>query len=478
MEQADVAALMSAILRLPYPVNSVGSLPIEYLSGNEKDKVELMRVNALQIAGQFAVKMETIKKHSSKAFFRPFNKLSPSDISKRDIRIKSLIQEGRYKDAAHDCKELIQLSSKGLTYYHTYNRMFLYFAVLFSFVGWIVVTAILGVKQISVIEFQTKKIQPLVTVKIYNFELLFCISVCVLLVIGSLLYFLETPWTYYIYFLLPIPIWHWICVERFTLKATFVAVSNDLYLMRRLLKYVLCGLLGVWILIGTFFYRRFLSPGLLALSVIPHLASNKDTMSVTDLTWMLLCWCMAAFPNLPTVGRNPSIGLVILGGCLASAVCLAIAMKFRILRVTNFAQFFLPIFSSFIVSYTFHHSSNTSSVPNVIHIISWVMLFSSWLFPVLSSTQFFERLVNIYVWQLSAYILLCLSYDALFCALLCALMHTWIHSEHEIVVTEDKGKYKNMAELDFQQANITLGKLLDPFYLSRDMHKSIGLVLC
>ena len=55
--QADVTALISALLGIPYPANSIGVLPLVYLSPDidARQQVQLLKANAMQIYEQFLV---------------------------------------------------------------------------------------------------------------------------------------------------------------------------------------------------------------------------------------------------------------------------------------------------------------------------------------------------------------------------------------------------------------------------------------
>jgi phosphatidylinositol glycan class N len=56
VKQADIAPLMAALIGVNYPMNSVGELPIEYLSGDEEFKAASLFTNAKQILAQFLLK--------------------------------------------------------------------------------------------------------------------------------------------------------------------------------------------------------------------------------------------------------------------------------------------------------------------------------------------------------------------------------------------------------------------------------------
>uniref|UniRef100_A0A672U8P2 GPI ethanolamine phosphate transferase 1 n=1 Tax=Strigops habroptila TaxID=2489341 RepID=A0A672U8P2_STRHB len=64
VNQADVAPLMASLIGVPFPLNSVGTLPLEYLNNSAHFKAESMFTNAVQIVEQFKV-----TKHMVFSFF-------------------------------------------------------------------------------------------------------------------------------------------------------------------------------------------------------------------------------------------------------------------------------------------------------------------------------------------------------------------------------------------------------------------------
>ncbi|XP_039251345.2 GPI ethanolamine phosphate transferase 1-like [Styela clava] len=459
VEQADVSALMSAVLGISFPVNSVGSLPLPYLSGSAEHKTQLARMNAKQIAEQFAVKLRYIEEHSIKTFFRPFPKLSVSDVAQADIEISSLIGKEEYTHAIKKSKELIDSSLEGLRYYHTYDRTLLYFSVMSSFVGWICITVLLGIKQISVMESQAMKLKPIHLPTMIGYDRINVIFAAIFAFATIMLLVTISPWTYYVYCLLPVPIWYWIASERFLIRATFNALVRNRELTKGIFVYGICGIIGIWILIASFFHRNFLSPGLLALSTLPKLCSGRSDFSILDKLWVLACFCIAIFPNLPTIGRSPNMNLVMCGGIAASILCILISMQGKVITLSKSLLYALPILTSIIVLLTSDQSTSDGTVSHYIHVLSWVILLLSWVAPTFSSTNMQERLLSLYVWQMSAYMLLSLSYDALFCVILCGLLHIWIHLEHSITSTEEKNQVRQIKfeDLDFRLSHITLG---------------------
>ena len=55
MNQADIAPLMASLIGVPFPLNSVGVLPLGYLDNTEHYKAHSLLSNALQILAQYEV---------------------------------------------------------------------------------------------------------------------------------------------------------------------------------------------------------------------------------------------------------------------------------------------------------------------------------------------------------------------------------------------------------------------------------------
>uniref|UniRef100_A0A3B3S2I9 GPI ethanolamine phosphate transferase 1 n=1 Tax=Paramormyrops kingsleyae TaxID=1676925 RepID=A0A3B3S2I9_9TELE len=114
--QADIAPLMSSLIGVPIPLNSVGVLPLGYLDNSGLFKAESMYANSIQIMEQFKVKMAQKKETTLSILFTPY-------------------QCGLVPQIALS-KEMISQALEGLAYYHTYDRVFLGSSVVFGFVGW------------------------------------------------------------------------------------------------------------------------------------------------------------------------------------------------------------------------------------------------------------------------------------------------------------------------------------------------------
>ncbi|XP_072880395.1 GPI ethanolamine phosphate transferase 1 isoform X5 [Hemitrygon akajei] len=99
VNQADIAPLMASLIGIPFPVNSVGILPLEYLNNSDRFKAECMLTNALQVLEQFKVKM-THKKETTLSFlFSPFKPLPLSKEQDMLRTVRLYIQQHQYDKA-------------------------------------------------------------------------------------------------------------------------------------------------------------------------------------------------------------------------------------------------------------------------------------------------------------------------------------------------------------------------------------------
>uniref|UniRef100_A0A8C8E1J0 GPI ethanolamine phosphate transferase 1 n=1 Tax=Oryzias sinensis TaxID=183150 RepID=A0A8C8E1J0_9TELE len=236
VNQADIAPLMASLVGVPIPVNSVGVLPILYLNNSGQFKAESMYTNAIQVLEQFKIKMMQKKETTLSFFFTPFQYLTESKQAEITHKARILIQLEKYNEAISLCQSLISLSLEGLLYYHTYDRFFLGCSVVLGFVGW--------TSYVILVILKTHRSSRTVAK----------LCMCVAVMITAFLLIQRSPVTYYIYCLLPVPVWFVVYKDCFSLV-----------------------------------FEQFRS-----------------------LSWFLGCLCLSAFPLMPVVGREPNLHLMLL----------------------------------------------------------------------------------------------------------------------------------------------------------------------
>ncbi|XP_063779050.1 GPI ethanolamine phosphate transferase 1 isoform X2 [Pseudophryne corroboree] len=450
VNQADVAPLMTALIGVSYPLNSVGILPVEYLNSSSIFKAESMLTNAFQILEQFKVKMKQKKETTLPLLFSPFSLLSES--KQLDIlrKIRSYIQEGSYKEAMDLCRALIDLALEGLVYYHTYDRFFLGISVVMGFTGWISYVIIIIFKTNTSITEKSVSYNGVPTSFMrYIFGVLGLCTVIFLIIQSS-------PWTYYVYCLLPINIWF------AALKEFWIFHRLRSYLMTvsplGALGYVIVFFGGIEILVLSFFYRSVLTGGLVAFACWPLMTRLWTQAKITVVSWVLLCLLLAVFPLMPVVGREPNISLVTCAGLLAILISLASLVSLwknrdRVMEEKDFTVHIWQILgltvSMCIVNLTHSSLATKQGLPLLNQIFSWAILAFSLVVPLLSATFLFKRLLSIFLSFMSSYLLLSTGYEALFPVALSCLMFVWIFIEQENLVKHGFSFKQKLNSIDF-----------------------------
>ncbi|NXN09355.1 PIGN transferase, partial [Indicator maculatus] len=461
VNQADIAPLMASLIGVPFPLNSVGTLPLEYLNNSARFKAESMFTNAVQVLEQFKVKMYQKKKTTLSFLFTPFKPLSDAEQINFLKKIRLFIQQQEYDEAVSLCKALIKLALEGLSYYHTYDRLFLGLSITSSFVGWTTYVILVIIKN------HTSLIKTVQTSNKKSALLFYCFAF-VGMIIAFFLLIQTCPWTYYIYCLLPLPVWYAVVKE---LPVIQDLATNLLSLpISQSVGFLLVCTLGIEILVFSFFYRSTLSIGLVVFASWPVITQLWVQAKRTALVWILLCVLLAVFPLMPVVGREPNISLVTAAGLLTLLIsCFSLASlcrhenKYRNTKdlKLHFYQMLSIALSTYVVSSTHESLKNKQGLPLLNQIISWMTLVSSSLLPLLSPTFLFQRLFSILLSLMSTYLLLSTGYEALFPLVLSGVMFVWINMEQEALQHYGLSLKSKLAGFNFACAtDITQFRLL------------------
>uniref|UniRef100_A0A8C9J0U2 GPI ethanolamine phosphate transferase 1 n=1 Tax=Panthera tigris altaica TaxID=74533 RepID=A0A8C9J0U2_PANTA len=408
-----------------------GILPVDYLNNTDLFKAESMFTNAIQILEQFKVKMTQKKEVTLPFLFIPFKLLPESKQLNIVRKARSYIKQRKYDEAVSLCKELIHLALKGLSYYHTYDRFFLAINVVLGFLGWTSYASLLIIKShFNLTRGVNKEVKK-------PSHLLSCSCIAIGVFVAFFLLLQDCPWTYYIYCLLPVPIWYAVLREFQVIQdfVTLLLTVPPSYFV----GYLLVFILGIEILVLSFFYRYMLTAGLLAFAGWPFITQLWTRAKSISLSWIFFSLLLAAFPLMPVVGRKPDIFLVMGAGLLVLLLSLCVLTSL-IKRKDSFIneELLLHLFQmlsvvlSMCVTYSTHSSlRKKQGLPLLNQIISWLILAFSLVLPLLSPTSLFERLFSILLSLMSTYILLSTGYEALFPLVLSCLMFVWIQVEQE-----------------------------------------------
>lgn len=207
--QADVAALMAYLVGTEFPANSVGELPLSFLTADLKQKAEASLVNAQGILEQYRVKEET--KKATELKYRPYKFLSDEGLEpeSRVAQIRQLIESGRYEEAIEESAALLKVGLGGLRYLQTYDWLFLRALITAGYLGW-VAYALATVVDLHVLH---RRFQPSRTLGGA------LVSTAVLTALYASFVISESPLTYYAYAFFPVFFWEEVYARRQSLAA-------------------------------------------------------------------------------------------------------------------------------------------------------------------------------------------------------------------------------------------------------------------
>ncbi|XP_062377713.1 GPI ethanolamine phosphate transferase 1 [Sardina pilchardus] len=456
VNQADIAPLMSSLIGVPIPLNSVGVLPLNFLNNSQHFKAESMYANSIQILEQFKVKMAQKKETTLPFLFTPFPHLTESKQQDFLRHAKSLIHRGLYDEAILVCVQMITQAMEGLSYYHTYDRFFLGCSVVLGFMGWTSYVVLIILKTHASLR------KPPGNRDLMSERGLGRAFICVGLVITAFLLVQASPFTYYIYCLLPVPVWYSVLKEIGTLL-DLVQSAPSLPLSKCFGYFVLVTF-GIELLVLSFFYRAVLSFGLLVLALWPLVSGLYSKAKTRCVTWVLSCLCLAMFPLMPVVGRESNVHLVTCAAALTLFNTLSYLVSTRRLSPlpqkdkTLFAcQMVHVVLCAYVLTSTHSSLQLKQGLPLFNQLVSWTTLGVSLLVPLLSSTRLFHRLMSILLSLVPTYLLLSTGYEALFPPVLSWLMFVWINIEQEAMSAGTFSKTE-LFRIDFSE-NIDITKI-------------------
>ncbi|KAJ1658993.1 Glycosyl phosphatidyl inositol anchor synthesis [Dispira simplex] len=441
VEQADIAPLMASLIGIPYPMNSVGVLPLDYLDNSSEFKAKSALVNAMQILEQYRVKHDRMQTH--RLFFKAFGPLS--NATHRPTawlpKIQKLIETHHYEEAEAQCLQLVELSLRGLHYYQTYDWLFLRSIVTLGYLGWIAysLTFVLRYYVLGKSKAPTRAQFPLVHHGVMN-----GFAGVILLLLFGFLYKQDSPFMYYAYAVFPVYFWNEVLKEQGVFRA---AVAYALDCSQGLKstqdtggprwRWVLSGvlyLLTLELLVLSYFYRSVLSVGFVLLALRPWVDGRSITApSRAWYIWVLACLAMAIFTVLPVEKREDA--RLILAGGLLIVISGLVALWYRdaLFRlpadvsstgVSRFSVYLLVtqlgllIATGGLVWNTVGYLSTKQGLPLVNQALAWFLLLVSPTLPLLASLTsvqtHFHRLLTVYLALASPFLLLSISYEVLF----------------------------------------------------------------
>ncbi|KAH8804798.1 GPI ethanolamine phosphate transferase-like protein [Xylogone sp. PMI_703] len=447
--QADVAALMAYLVGVEFPVNSVGELPLSYLSSNMAGKAKAYLANARGIIEMYKVK--EARKMDTELHYRPYRPLSDQETSveRRLARIQGLIDRGKYDEAIADTSDLIKTTLDGLRYLQTYDWLFLRALITIGYLGWIAF-ALTTVIDLHVLHGKTETSRSL-------FQILFFSSILVILFASFIIS--KSPPTYYAYSIFPVVFWEEVFARRkalaegchvlfgkITTVGGFISLIFRIVIFLALVESLALGYTHREIFSGLFiaaiFWPAFYGKAFLG-----------ENMALVG-TWALACISMSVFTLLPVV-KVEDVTLILSGGVLMVMIGL-LYLIFEKKLLTKAAlkndftspaenivsrsligiQIGLTILAMIVTRSSVLSIQARQGLPRGNQIVGWIVLVLSLFMPFLHRLQpnnhYLHRLMVLFLTFAPSFVILTISYEGLFYFGFSVTLITWVRLEHQI----------------------------------------------
>ncbi|KAL2755205.1 hypothetical protein ACRALDRAFT_1064907 [Sodiomyces alcalophilus JCM 7366] len=455
--QADIAALMAYLVGTEFPANSVGELPLAYISSDLKDKAEASLLNARQILEMYRVKEEL--KKSKDIHFRPYGPLSGENQSmdRRLSDIRTLIDMESHEEAIEESAALVRTALEGMKYFQTYDWLFLRTLITVGYLGW-VAYAVTGVINIHVLGGRENPSRTLTGTIFFS-------SILAMLYASFLVS--EAPLTYYAYAFFPVVFWEEVYARRYSIvkgrKILFGRITTGSGMASFLINTT--AYLGIIISLAVGYIHRELLTVLYLLAIFWPLSYGTSFVRqniLVSATWTLSCISMSIFTLLPA-NKVENINLILAGGILMLVLGVAyLGLEDRILtswpaggragietaplpisRALTGVQVGLVLLSMLVTRSSSFSLQAKQGLPPGNLIVGWAVLVVSLLMPLAHRLQpnnhYIHRLMVMFLTCAPTFVILTISYEGLFYVAFSILLVVWVNLEHKIYLREARG---------------------------------------
>ncbi|KAJ2709671.1 Glycosyl phosphatidyl inositol anchor synthesis [Coemansia spiralis] len=451
VNQADIAPLMATLIGVNFPLNSVGTLPLDYLGASAEFRAGAALTNALQVLEQYRVKHD--EKQHTELFFRPFALLhQPANSPEHMLaRIRRSIATQRYAEAEAECAQLIRLCVEGLRYFQRYDWLLLRTIVSLGYLGWIV-HSLLFIFREYVLAAQPAARQS------RHAAWIAAAGGLVFTALAAVFYRQGSPGMYYAYALFPVYFWT-DALQHGPLVQQIAASYSRAPARWKPLAFAAGYMLVLEALVYAYFDRRVYTVVFVALGAAWPLgvsARFRRQHGALLALWASFCLLTSVFTLLP-VERNDHWGLVAAGGALAAlsglgawhysaaftlpppgvtgaAARQAVARD----RLAILCQTLLVGLAAVLGPLTSNETERRGYLPRAHQLACWTILVVATLVPLVHGAgrtrdqHFLHRLVTIYLGFAAPFVLLTVSYECLFYIAYAAVLLLWLSLERAL----------------------------------------------
>ncbi|XP_049814682.1 GPI ethanolamine phosphate transferase 1 isoform X1 [Schistocerca nitens] len=451
VHQADIAPLMAALIGISLPVNSVGLIPKEYLNFSSSDLSQAMFANAQQMLAQYKMRRQSVETGTLSFLYRPFAPLTKDKENEFLDEINKNIVEKNFENVILLSENLVALSLSGLDYYQNYYQILLLMCMTLAYLGWIakLLCALVGESKFlnnklpnaPRVKTSYKKTALFTAVRNWFFKGSPKVNSIFVLLISMTLVLIQVqslPSQFYVYCCLPQILW-WDVFQDIDILVNVLNHAKQYCDAKYGILLVFAYIIGIEILVLSFFHRFVLSFGMLGILCWPLYIKGQSSGN----RGLIMVWCvssifLAVFPMLPVIGSQPQNEILLLSGVLwvLFGVCSTFYFKSHSEKSTrNFVYLFLLLLLTATV-WNIHHISSSlgekTGLPVFNQAISWLLFSVSIFQPLLSSQNVVPRIVSIMLGLAVPFLLLSASHEGLFLLTLSVNMLCWLCLENAV----------------------------------------------
>ncbi|XP_025204049.1 GPI ethanolamine phosphate transferase 1 [Melanaphis sacchari] len=417
INQADVAPLMATLIGVPIPVHSVGILPLNLFNTDAKAQAKYLLANALQINAAFSTARVKIEQQLFKLFYLPYEPLSTSVQDKYLQDITTLIKLSKTDECIKLCYEWINLSLQGIHYYNTYYKLPLLICVTFISLGWI-----------TLLILETNSIKKCRKINRFHKFLINGIFLIVAVCFSFLINAQSLPMQFYVYIFMPLILWR-MCITRILqiFNLSRMGMTQKILQIKGLtLLEILFYLIGIELLVWTFFERRILTLALAILCFWMTICSIKQRFLPSQIAIVFCSSALfASFPTVIIIDGHANITYVLLGaiiwllaGFVHYKLQNGVRKIFTLLQVLLLA---IAIANVMIVSSSIENKQGLSSLNKV---VSWTVSILS-MFLIRKTSDLLSNKTTVLLSIGVPYIQLSLKFEVLFVLVLVITLACW-----------------------------------------------------
>ncbi|CAL0321542.1 unnamed protein product [Lupinus luteus] len=449
VNQADIAPLMSTLLGLPCPVNSVGSLPLDYINMSKAEEVEAVLANTKEILNQFLRKSYIKQSHS--LYFKPFKPLS--HYSSMLDKIEDLILSKEYVAAMDLSQNLRSLALQGLHYFQTYDWLMLMSVITLGYVGWMLYLVLHVLQSYTSLPGNIFGVEQAVQRnhhrKIYLYG-------CVVTAMLSLLLLLEhSPPLYHMYMIMTSFSWVQIFSEYQFINSLWKHLSGrKVNILIKLLATTAFSVFILEFLVNSFTERKLYTVCFLIAGVAAsiYLLKSIPWKSGIPIYVWIACWFLSVFTLMPAeIPDNNQLvvgsgAVIIIIGIAARWLDLHAGRRKYWLSICNrelksprtsplfYTQVLLVALSSVMVYLSTSHRTEKQELLALHQLVNWSVAGISMVLPLFSENSILSRLTSIFLGFAPPFLLLSIGYEAVFYAALALVLMAWILFENTLLI--------------------------------------------